>query len=360
MPRRKRADRDGIYQRRDRPGQFWGSWVAANGQRRQRRLRGVHTLTAAKELLSAQQLKVEQTRLFGFAPPTKQRFKEIEARYLLHQKARLSPAGYERERHVVEKHLDAFFGEMKLGAIRRGDIAAYVTKRSTEVAPATILKEANTVKHLFKMLVEWELLPVSPAQQIKTPKVPEGRARWLRPEELRGVLEAAPEWLRPVIGLACATGMRRGELLNVRWFDVDTANGSILLRKTKNGKPRTVFLNESAQLVLASLPKGKVTDRLFPKVTPAQVSMAFIRTVRELGIEDVRWHDLRHTFASLLRQSGAPLEDISELLGHSDLRMTRRYSHVGPDHLATAARRFDQALGSPLILPPASNQTAQS
>ncbi|ABF41070.1 phage integrase [Candidatus Koribacter versatilis Ellin345] len=350
MPRRKTPDRDGVYQRKDRPGQFWASWTDQNGKRRQRRLRGVFTLTQAKELLAAAQLRVERIKVLGFAEPTKERFEKIEARFLLHQRARLTKAGYERERGVVETHLHDYFGQMQLALIRRGDIANFVTKRAAEVSPATVAKELVTLKHLFRLCVEWELLVLNPATGVKAPKVAPGRVRWLQPEELRALLQACPDWLRPIAGLAAATGMRRSEVLGVRWFDVDRRNGCLTLRQTKNNESRIVFLNQSALHVIDSLRKGKSSEKLFPKVTPEQVSMGFLRTCRELGIEDFRWHDLRHCFASLLRQSGADLQDVAELLGHKDLRMTKRYSHLSPAHLSAAARRFDAVLGEPLSL----------
>lgn len=129
----------------------------------------------------------------------------------------------------------------------------------------------------------------------------------------------------------------------------------ILLPQTKNGDGRIVWLNQLACDVIDSIPRGNAapTDRLFPaseRVTPENVSLAFLRTCRKVGIADFRLHDLRHTAASWLRMNGADLQDVAELLGHRDLRMTKRYSHLSPAHLSGAVKRLGAVFGPELKL----------
>src|SRR5262249_7637932 len=104
-----------------------------------------------------------------------------------------------------------------------------------------------------------------------------------------------------------------------------------------------------------SLEPEAPTDQVFsPKIAPENVSLAFLRTCRKVKIADFRLHDLRHTATSCLRMSGADLQDVSDLLGHRDLPMTRRYSHVAPAHLSAAVKRLDGVFGKPLALGAAS------
>ncbi|MBA3913438.1 MAG: site-specific integrase [Acidobacteriales bacterium] len=185
------------------------------------------------------------------------------------------------------------------------------------------------MKHLLGLAVEWELIPANAARGVKTPRVAAGRVRYLQPAELHLLLRACPEWLRPIAGLLAFTGMRRGEVLGLRWLDVDRRGERIMLPQTKNGDGRIVWLNALACQVLDSLHAGMPTERVFPvggSVTAENVSLAFLRACRRVGIADFRLHDLRHTAASWLRMSGADLQDVAELLGHRDLRMTKRYS----------------------------------
>src|SRR5208283_3907189 len=222
MPRAKRNDRDGIYERRDRAG-YWISVIDTQGRRRQRKLKGAHTLTQARDLRSAELARVEKSRVLGYTPPGKETFSEVMPRYLAHQRARLTAAAYARTKGIVESHLKSSFGPVRLADIRRGDVQKFVTARSAAVSPASVVREMNVLKHLLNLCVDWELIPVNPCSHIKPPRVPAGRVRYLQPTELRAVLEACPLWLRPIVAILVTTGMRRGELLGVRWLDIDHA-----------------------------------------------------------------------------------------------------------------------------------------
>jgi len=307
-----------------------------------------------RALLAAEKARVEKALTLGYAPPTKDTFTQIAMRYLKHQKARVTEAEFIRQQGILDKHLNPFFGVLKIADIRRAGIQSYITGRTGEVAPGTIVKELNTLKHLFSMAVEWEIIPLNPAQGVKPPRVPAGRVRYLEPGELRGLMEACPPWLRPIVGLALASGMRRGELLKVRWADVDVPRGRILLSHTKNGEPRYAYLNKLSLQVIESLgpQEHKSTAKLFPSVTPAQVTVAFIRSCNEVGIEDFSMHDLRHTAASWMRMKGADIHTIALLLGHKDLRMAMRYSHLSPGFLGEAVQTLDTVFTEPLVLGP--------
>jgi integrase len=232
-------------------------------------------------------------------------------------------------------------------------VNAYVESRTGEVAAGTIIKETNVLKHLFGVACDmWEVIPSNPARRVRMPEAPEGRTRHLEPKELQKLLLACPVWLRPIVGLAVSTGMRRGELMRIRWRDVDVKAGRILLSVTKNGKPRFAYLNQLSNQVIESLePDGRTpNEKLFPGLTPAQVTVAFIRACQAAEIVDFSLHDLRHTFASQLRMKGADLHTVGQLLGHKDLRMTARYSHLNPEYLGAAASKLDDVFTEPLAL----------
>jgi integrase len=313
-----------------------------------------HTLQQARTLLNAERARVERTRTLGYVPPTKETLAAIIPRYLQHQKARISRKGYERVRGIVETHLKLAFGPMRLSDIRRVDIQKYITERTGEVSPGSVTKELNVLKHLLGLAVEWELIPLNAAHGVKAPRVPAGRVRYLQPTELHAVLADCPEWLRPIAGLAAFTAMRRGEILGLRWLDVDLKGGRILLPQTKNGDGRVVYLNGLAHQALNSLRVGAPTDCVFPtsdSVTPENVSLAFLRACRRVGIPDFCFHDLRHTAASWLRMQGADIHTVAQLLGHKDLRMAARYQHLSPAFLSDAVKRLDDIFGESSKLP---------
>jgi integrase len=241
-------------------------------------------------------------------------------------------------------HLKAFFTG-QLAEITSAQVSDYVTARLGKVSKSSVRKELNSLKHLFRLVCgEWKLLArfSNPCLDVIAPKVRDERTQHLSPDQFRRVLAASPENVRPIFALLTATGMRRSELLECRWKYVD--GNRILLPTSKNEEPKEVHLNVFAQEVLASIPQGRHEDRLFPDMTPEAVSMAFHRVCEGLGISDIRLHDLRHTFATWLRQLGIELDVIASQLGHRDLRMTKRYARIASAQVRQAVRGLDSVL----------------
>jgi len=141
--------------------------------------------------------------------------------------------------------------------------------------------------------------------------------------------------------------MRRGEILALRWIDVDLANSTIWLPQTKNGEGRCVYLNATAKAALESIAPqdGPSIARVFD-FNADYVGQAFRAACEDAGIEDFRFHDLRHTAASWLRMTGADIHSVATLLGHKDLRMTARYSHLSPAFLGEAVGKLDGVYGN--------------
>jgi integrase len=157
-------------------------------------------------------------------------------------------------------------------------------------------------------------------------------------------MTAAADWMRAPIALAVSTGMRRSELLGLRWADVNFESRQIILRVTKNGDRRAVYLNALALDVLTKL--SRTSELCFPGITGGQLSNGTRRLFARLGFEGLSFHSLRHTYASWLVQRGADLFPVSLLLGHKSLKMTMRYAHLSPGYLAAASSKLD------VIMPP--------
>ena len=117
-----------------------------------------------------------------------------------------------------------------------------------------------------------------------------------------------------------------------------------MIEATKNNERRLVPINDTLYGVLKSLPVHLGTDLLFPEITGLQLTVAFRRACKRAGIKDFRFHDLRHSFASYLTMDGENLRTVQTLLGHKDLRMTMRYSHLSPEHLRDAVLKLDKTL----------------
>ena len=152
---------------------------------------------------------------------------------------------------------------------------------------------------------------------------------------------------------ALNTGMRRGEILGLKWRDLDIKRGVIYLHNTKNGEKRELPINEQVKTALIRVRKNPLSEYIFCKQdgSPAgDIKKSFLTAMSKSGIKDFRFHDLRHTFASHLVMSGADLNTVRELLGHKSLQMTLRYSHLSPNHKQRAVDILGRRIAT--VLPP--------
>jgi integrase len=342
MPKQRK--RDGVYWRKDRRT-YWISFVDAGGNRQ--RKPGAQSWEEARQVLAEalSRLKAEASLKPGEVLACRDSFADVTERFLAYQKPRLTPRAYQREEGIAA-HLKAFFSG-RLADVTSSQVSDYITARLGEVSKSSVRKELISLRHLFRLAcAEWKLLPrfANPCLDVTAPKVRDERTQHLSPDQFRRLLAAAPEKMRPIFALLTATGMRRSELIECRWKCVDGSR--ILLPTSKNGEPKEVHLNAFAQTVLASIPQGEPETRLFPGVTPEAVSMAFHRVCADLGITDIRLHDLRHTFATWLRQQGIELDVIASQLGHRDLRMTKRYARIASAQVRQAVNGLDSMLGA--------------
>ena len=344
MPKAK--ERDGVYYRKDRRT-WWVSYTDASGQRQREAVVAStrpQAVTARNELM----VKAERDKRLGVKEPSAITTADLLKRYKGYQKPRLRASTFARLDGILET-LKAKLPE-RAKDITRLTVADYISVRSEtdKVAPGTISKEVTTLKHALRLAVEWELLNSNPAQGAKLPKLPEGRTRYLSPSELKAALNSAPDWMRAPIALATFTAMRRGELLGLRWRDVDLENRRAYLHETKNGELRVVPMNDLAMQVLESLPEGAPGDPVLPGVNPQKLSVYTERLFRHLKITGASFHSLRHTAASWLVMEGVDLYTVGQLLGHKTARMTQRYAHLSPKYMAGAVGKLDSVFGEVL------------
>ena len=184
---------------------------------------------------------------------------------------------------------------------------------------------------------EWGWLRENPMRRVTKRKEARGRVRFLSDEEHERLLPACKEssfsYLYPIVVLALSTGMRRGEILALRWKDVDLKRGRVTLEDTKNGDRRGVPLKGEALSLLVEISKVRLLgdDRVF--LEASNVGERFSRAVRTAGVHDFRFHDLRHSCASYLAMNGCTPSEIAGVLGHRTLAMVKRYAHLSDAHL---------------------------
>jgi len=218
------------------------------------------------------------------------------------------------------------------------------TKLGGKRAGSTINREVNVLRSLLRSAVKYGMMEKNPASCPR--KFPEKkRLRYLNEEEAASLLDLAKNSrskdVYHTILTALDTGMRQGEIFNLRWSDIDFKNGQIWVRETKNGSPRHVPMTEGIRKTLSSRPRRLGSDFIFwgrvqEKRDHTGMRETFINLLQRAGIEDFTFHDLRHTFASHLAMAGVPLHTIGQLLGHKTPGMTMRYAHLAPGYLKSA------------------------
>ncbi|RTP67327.1 site-specific integrase [Enterobacter hormaechei] len=260
---------------------------------------------------------------------------------------------------VNRKHIQVWESRRD-AAIRRGkEPPPYVEK---PVSQATKSQHLSFMRSLFKAAAnDWGWIKTAPV--IKTKKPISKRIRWLTRDEAERLIACMPESIKPVVIFALATGLRRSNIIDLEWQQVDMQRKVAWVNpeNAKAGKAIGVALNDTACRVLRDQ-IGKSSRWVFvhtkPSTRPDKTVTPAVRKMRvddnsawriglaKAGIEDFRFHDLRHTWASWLIQSGVPLSVLQEMGGWESIEMVRRYAHLAPNHLSEHARKIDAIFGN--------------
>jgi integrase len=234
------------------------------------------------------------------------------------------------ERIVLTAFLRDRICQKRLSQLSSADFAAYRDRRLASVCANTIRREFSTLHNLFEVARhEWQMpLLVNPVHRVAIGKPAPNRERRLRAGEEQSLLAAGVcsrnRLVHPIIALAVQTGLRRGELLGLRWQNVDLHRRFVMIPDSKNGMSRHVVLTRKAVRVLAALPRN--TESVFPMSANA-FRLAWERVRRRAGLEDLHFHDLRHEALSRFFEMGLTTPEVASISGHRDPRMLFRYSH---------------------------------
>ena len=236
----------------------------------------------------------------------------------------------------------------------RDELLKGITPAGNVRSPATVKRYLAALSHVFTVAIkDWEMVKENPVSNVTKPTEPRGRIRYLSEDEtintkmvegektrlLKACEKSENTYLYIVVVLAISTGMRQGEIMNLKWKDVDLNKGQIILYDTKNDEPRAVPLVGKAMELVKKHPRRLDTQLLFPskvnKEKPMLLRKPWEIALRQAEITDFHFHDLRHTAASYLAMNGASLNEIAEILGHKTLEMVKRYAHLSEAHTAS-------------------------
>jgi len=352
----KRGDR-GLFQRPNGSGVWWVRYHDENGQEHREK---VGPKGLARKLYQKRKTEIAERRFFP---------EDIGRRDVLlcdaiddllaRSKGKIRAyADYERYGRYWKTALPG----RTLRQISPGDVEHYQARRIKEAAPATVNREVKFLARVFNVAIADHQATTNPVKSVTLFKENNERVRFLTEDEEKRLSAAIGEDEWPFVTFAFHTGLRQAEQFQLKWTNVDFANGVITIPRSKSGKARRVPMNATVRKILRAQRSRCKTEYVFPvsdgtRSTRDGRKMALIDKPREKSnysrrvfrpavkhadLTDFHWHDLRHTFASRLVMKGVDIRTVQVLLGHQSITTTLRYTHLSPGHQLTAVERLDE------------------
>jgi len=279
------------------------------------------------------QVRLGQLDMIGAEIPV---FNDFANEYLSYVRDVKKIRSHDRSRQSID-HFSRFFGDKKLSEITTEDIDIYKRKRLKEgVKLGTIARELVVIRNLFYQARKWnKFFGENPVSKSGMPEINDQKERVLTPEEEARLLSVSPSYLQEIILIGLNTGMRKGEILGLKWEWIDLEESIITLPQTntKNNKIRRIPINPIVRKILLERKiRTGLSEYVFPSETSKTGHISWLRrsfstACKRAGIQGLRFHDLRHSCATRLVESGIPLHAVAKLLGHSTVKVTERYSH---------------------------------
>ncbi len=334
-----------VYLRLTKTGkEKWYIYYRVEGERIREVVKNAQSRADALKVLQVKVADAFRGR-HGFKKQEKRiKFKEFAELYIENY-AKVNKRSWKTDEYML-KRVKEFFNEKDLHEIDSlliDQFRASILKEG--VTKSTANRYMALLKSMLNLSIEWGYLKTNPVKVKFFSEMDNLKERILSKEEEQSLLEACSAHLKPIVLTALHTGMRKGEILNLKWSQVDFTNMVIKVENTKSGKPRLIPINECLLEELMRLKRQSGKSNyvfLYPDSGKPlkDVKRSFPGAVRRSGIRGLRFHDLRHSFASRLVAKGVDLITIKELLGHHSVRITERYTHSNSEQKKSAVERL--------------------
>jgi integrase len=253
---------------------------------------------------------------------------------------------YETTKQYTIKKVADKFGYLPLRSFNIKLLEQYQTELLKTKAPATANRYLRLIQHMFTKAEDWSMVEEAICSRVHKVKVLEEqneRLRYLTEQECDKLKKSCSPTLKPIVITALNSGMRKQEILRLKWQQIDLANGLIHLEKTKSGKRREVPINDVLKKTLNSVMRRIDIDYVFfnPKTCRPyrDIRKSFNAALKKAKITDFVPHDCRHTYASHFAMNGGSLKALQEILGHENIKITMKYAHLSPEYKKAAANR---------------------
>jgi integrase len=336
-----------LYQR----GRVWYLTFYVRGKRVQEST-GTSDRRKAEKFCALRLSEVERSEYYQSAKISLAQFGQ---QYLEYAKA--NKRSWLRDEQIMA-HLNTAMGPTKLGDIGALQIERYKLDRLQQSAsPATVNREVALLKHMFNMAEHWQLFfGRNPVRGVKFLEEDNLQIRSLSEAEQEKLLQCCSPYLQDLVTFAINTGLRLGEILNLRWEEVDLENAVIKMLVRKNRRMLEVPLNDTAVAVVNGWCGLRKCEFVFYNPETGgqwkDLWLGLKKACRKAGLDDLTWHTFRHTFATRLTRSGVDLVTVKELLGHSSVSVTMRYAHTNRDAKKRAVALIAGRNGAKLVTVP--------
>lgn len=335
----------GLYKR----GSVW--WMSFTHQGKQyRRSTETEDKKLATRIFDKIKGEIAEGKWFEKQPGDGCKFKDLMAKYMMEYSAVNKAASSHKRDKSLLAHLLEVFGERYLTEITPVMISEYkVMRREKGASPRTINYEITLMSHAFNIAIrEWDLARENPVKKVRKERVSNNIERWLSLEEEKRLLKTAPKWLADIIVFAINTGLRQSEILNLKWSQIDVDRRTLTIYEQKNRNVDTLPLNKTVMDLLNEKIKQKkegaeyvFCNKLLKPVLFRNLIRAYQNAIKRAGIDNLRFHDLRHTFATRLVQNGVGIYEVQKLGRWKSITMVQRYAHHYPESLRAAIEVMD-------------------
>ena len=336
----------GLYKR----GTVWWMSFTHNGEQF-RRSTETEDKKLAQRIFDKLKGEIAEGKWFEKLPGEDYTFCDMIDKYVTdYSKVNKAQKSYIRDKSL-KQHLIKNFGDMYLTDISSKDISDYKTRRRAEGAsPRSINYELTLMSHAFNIAIrDWEWIDSNPVKKGSKEKVHNQIERWLTDDEEKRLLTVSPVWLRPIIVFAISTGFRMGEILDLKWSQIDLVRKEVTISEQKNKQIDTLPLNDAAMSILKSKwnDHQEEVEYVFPsqhntRIRNRNLFRAFDNARKESENESLMFHDLRHTFATRLVRSGVDLYAVQKLGRWKTLSMVTRYGHHNTESLRSSIEVMDK------------------
>ena len=317
---------------------FWYIDTYDDGGKRIRKKVSRRKREAEKVLKALKNQKTERKE--PLAEKSSVLFDNFAQTYLEYSKSNKNPSSHRRDKSLVDNLL-SFFSGNRMNSIDSFMIEQYKLMRIKKVSKSSVNRELSCLRHMYNLGIKWGMFEKNPVQKVRFFKEDPYNFKYLNLGEASKLIAHCNDHIRPIVVMALNTGMRKAEILKLKWKNVDLNNRIITVERTKAHDIRRIPINEMLYSELRKLPhhseyvfadkNGKPYDN---------VRRAFHTARKRAGLEYFRFHDLRHTFASQLVMAGEDIVTVQQLMGHKTIEMTMRYSHLSDQHRINAVKRL--------------------